>query len=438
LGLVWTDRVVQPIRKLAEASRQLGAGRWDADLPAGRRDELGVLSGAFQGMRDQLRDLVGRLEQRVAERTAEAEARTRLVQTGAEVARDISTARSLEEVLTRAIEMIVLRFGFYYGSIYLLDDSGDYVQMAGVAGHMSEIMRQRRIRLRVGLEGIPALVAASGTPRAIADVRLEEDYRPDPLLAGTRAELALPLQAGERVVGVLDLHQERPGGFPAETVQVLGALADQLATAIENRRLVDRLQAALRESGDRYQREAGQSWAEAAISRPDPAFQYDGLNVSALAGDRPQDWLSEAERQELLSGKPVACRSARSGQEAALLLAPILLRQQVIGVLALEHEDPQHDWSADERAILETTASQAAITLENARLLEESQLRLHREEVVSSVTARMRESLDLDSVLHTAVREVGQALGLAEVAVFLAPDDRPASDHPAQSPRNRA
>ncbi len=52
-----------------------------------------------------------------------------------------------------------------------------------------------------------------------------------------------------------------------------------------------------------------------------------------------------------------------------------------------------------------------------ARLYEDARRRATREQLVSEVTARMRESLDMDTVLQTAIREIGDALGIAEVEV---------------------
>jgi GAF domain-containing protein len=63
------------------------------------------------------------------------------------------------------------------------------------------------------------------------------------------------------------------------------------------------------------------------------------------------------------------------------------------------------------------------VTLERARLHEETQRRAARERLTSEVTARMRETLDMDSVLKTAVREMREALGLHDVMIQLTDTD---------------
>jgi len=79
-------------------------------------------------------------------------------------------------------------------------------------------------------------------------------------------------------------------------------------------------------------------------------------------------------------------------------VVPIKLREQVIGHIGLESADPAHQWTKDEIAIVEATADQAAQTLENARLLAESQHKAAREKLAGEVTSRMRASMDVEGV----------------------------------------
>ena len=60
---------------------------------------------------------------------------------------------------------------------------------------------------------------------------------------------------------------------------------------------------------------------------------------------------------------------------------------------------------------------QLGAALESARLFQDTQRRATREQLVGEVTARMRETLDMDTVLQTAIREIGQSLGKVEVEV---------------------
>jgi GAF domain-containing protein len=101
----------------------------------------------------------------------------------------------------------------------------------------------------------------------------------------------------------------------------------------------------------------------------------------------------------------------------------------VSGFIGLESDDPQHEWSEDELAIVEATAAQAAQSVENARLLADSQRRATREKISAEVGARLQASLEPQIVLHNAVQEIALQLGIAEVSVELLPETPQPGDH---------
>ena len=74
-------------------------------------------------------------------------------------------------------------------------------------------------------------------------------------------------------------------------------------------------------------------------------------------------------------------------------------------------------------ALLETLAEQLGMALEGARLYQDTQQRAAREQTVAEITSRMRESLDMETVLKTTADEIYQVLGLEEVAIRLVSDD---------------
>ena len=68
-------------------------------------------------------------------------------------------------------------------------------------------------------------------------------------------------------------------------------------------------------------------------------------------------------------------------------------------------------------------AQQIALALESARLLEQTRQFVAREQTISNISNRMRQSLDLDAVLRTAVHELQWRLDLAEAEVQILPPD---------------
>jgi len=95
----------------------------------------------------------------------------------------------------------------------------------------------------------------------------------------------------------------------------------------------------------------------------------------------------------------------------------LMVLNQVIGVIGLEQEDPEHTWTNEEVSIVKAAASRAGITLENARLLEESQRRAVKERTLFDATARIGSSLNIGNILNTTAEEIERILGSSEVTL---------------------
>jgi PAS domain S-box-containing protein len=198
-------------------------------------------------MREQIQRHAEELEQRVAERTADLERRTMQLQVAAEVARDATTARDLDDLLNRAVNLIRARFGFYHAGIFLVDEQNEYAVLRAATGEAGHQMLESGHRLRVGEVGIVGHATGTGQPRIALDVGTDAVHFDNSFLPGTRSEMALPLRVGERVIGALDVQSTREAAFEEADVEILQVMADQLAVAIERTRLFEQTQAALEE-----------------------------------------------------------------------------------------------------------------------------------------------------------------------------------------------
>jgi GAF domain-containing protein/HAMP domain-containing protein len=405
LGVIWTNRLVNPIQNLAEAAQKIGSGQWDIQVPIKSDDEIGLLANILNNMTSQLRQSFSELEQRVAERTEQLEHRSLQLETAAEVARDVIVAQDLESMLQNAVNLISDRFGYYNVGIFLVDEAREYAQLRAASGELGSRLPEEQIQLRVGEQGLVGYVTRFGQPRLAADVKADKMYVSSPLLPETRSEVTLPLRRGDRIIGALDVQSTQEAAFSQDDMMVLQTLADQLAIAIENIRLVSRLQATLEEVNLLYQGQLSQSWSRIAAESSLMAYEYDRLDVKPVL-------ISDLEGGDGSQG-------AKTGNR---LVVPIQLREQTIGYIGLESDDPDHNWTEDERAILDATANQAALTIENARLLAETRRRAAQEQLASEVTAHMRESLDINRILQTAIQEISTKLGIAQVEVRLGTD----------------
>jgi len=164
-----------------------------------------------------------------------------------------------------------------------------------------------------------------------------------------------------------------------------------------------------------------ESWAAVAQRHGrSSGYCYRRASIKPAAGQHPEAY--QAWRQ----GRPIVTtvqpETEDSGQAAIGALAvPITLRDQVIGVLDLRSEG--ETVSPEMVALVKEVAGRLALALENARLLEEAQQRAHEEHLLGEVTARIRAPMDVDTILQTAVRELGQAMGVDRVSVYLAPEE---------------
>lgn len=178
---------------------------------------------------------------------AELERRTVYLEAAAEIGRLVTSTLDLATIFPRTVALIQERFGYYHVALFTLDETGFQVVLREATGEAGATMREEGHALQVGSNSIVGQVAAIGQALIVNDVSQNPIHLPNPLLPETRAEAALPLRVGERIIGVLDLQADRVDAFLPEEIAVLQTLADQVAVAIDNARSYELAQQAIRE-----------------------------------------------------------------------------------------------------------------------------------------------------------------------------------------------
>ncbi len=115
-----------------------------------------------------------------------------------------------------------------------------------------------------------------------------------------------------------------------------------------------------------------------------------------------------------------------SKQPTTVLAIPIKVRGTVIGVLDVEFETSKIP--ADTTNLINEISDRLSLILENARLIETAQRQVQRERLTSEITNSIRQSLDMDIVLRTAVQEIGERLGLTEVELRISDQEQAMMD----------
>lgn len=411
-------QVVQPIGALTQVAAAIAAGDFTRTAPVESEDELGALARSFNGMTEQLREMIGGLEQRVAERTTDLKRRSDYLAASAQVARAASSILESERLVTEIVELIRERFSLYYVGLFLVDERKEWAVLRAGTGEAGRAMLARGHKLAMGSSSMIGWSIANAQARIALQAETDAVRRATAELPDTRSEAALPLRSRDQVIGALTVQSAQPNAFDADTVTVLQTMADQVAIALENARLLTESQEAV-EGMRRVTGELSrEGWQQILRTQAVPGFRSAASGVTQVQGDWPAEAQLALQEKQIVraDGGVDAGRNAR-GQ--ATLAIPIKVRGNVIGVIDTARPAGSGQWAAEEIALAETLADQLGTALESARLYQDTQRRAAREQLVGQVTTRMRESLDVERILQTAVRELGQAVGASQVNVRL-------------------
>jgi sigma-B regulation protein RsbU (phosphoserine phosphatase) len=313
----------------------------------------------------------------------------------AQIADTLNTTLDLQTLLNRTSELVRSIIPYRIFSILLINDRTNELRMRFQIGHTPET---QRMRFPLG-RGVVGQVALSRQPMLINDVTKVEGYIPaNPNVC---SELAVPLIAKNRLIGVLDLESEQPNFFKPEHLHLLTLTASRIAQAIENARLYTRVSrqaetlSVLNEISteltsildlDPLLAKVGQllrrlidyqmftimlldEKGETLITRYAWRFGYAQAPMrrisvtSGLVGAAVREW------------RPINVPDVRKDQRylpmnaetRSELVVPLFYKERVIGVLDLEHTRTAF-FNEDHVRTLTTMAAQVAIAIENARL----------------------------------------------------------------------
>ncbi|NIV29049.1 MAG: GAF domain-containing protein, partial [Anaerolineae bacterium] len=298
----------------------------------------------------------GQLEEQVAERTADLASRSAQLEAAALVAREAAGIRDVEQLLEETVNLISDRFGFYHTGLFLLDQAGEYAVLRAASSEGGRRMLAKGHRLRVGQEGIVGHVTGSRRARVALDVGEDAVFFDNPDLSGTRSEAALPLVVGEEVLGALDVQSTEREAFGEADLTVLQTLADQVAIAISNARLVRRVQESLELERRAYGQMSMEAWRDLIRTGIGPGQRYDPQRI--LPNVSP--WQAEMAPAEM-EGQPVPGRADGAGPAMAI---PLKVREQVIGVLDAYKPPGSSDWTGDEVALFQALVDQLGAALD--------------------------------------------------------------------------
>jgi PAS domain S-box-containing protein len=329
--------------------------------------------------------------------------------------------------------------------------------LRGFSPQKAELARTVPLLLEEGLNG---QAYRTGQAACVDDVRANPDYFP--LIPSTHAELVVPIVREGQVLGNLDLQSPEVGAFRDVDLKYLNALADQAAIALENARLFQKTQQQLQELGLLFEVSVTLATGlepddvlQATARQITAALAVEGCAISSWDRDRdtlvtlldyspePNAWKPEPPGTlYALAGYPASRRVVTGRQPTivqvtdpeadpaevawmtaqgvkSLLMAPLVARNQAIGLVELMECDEPRTFTPAETRLAQTLSNLAAAALENARLFDETRRRNRELALLNRVIAASASSQEIEPILETVCRELALAFGIPQSAAAL-------------------
>jgi PAS domain S-box-containing protein len=395
------------------------------------------------------------------------------------ISQELNATLDLDQILDLVLVEAVRAAGAARGAIVLIDSETQTQALRALLGYTpEEAERARMMTLRVG-DGVVGKVIEAGEPLRVDDVRQNADYIQ--IAAETRSEVCVPIHYALEVVGAINLESPRTAHFTADHVAFLNALAAQAAIAIGNeqrykeqlrrgellRRRAEQL-ANLFEIGQAFRSDRPLSEVlDDVVHAVQETAGFNVVMLSVVGGDPPvlervaaaglpvavfeemkktrMSWetvsavMLEAFRvsqsyfipmehtvvtSQLDTWPPfrtdASPRVSGRWHEQDLLLTPLRgSGDRVLGVMSV---DEPFEGRIPDRATIETLelfANQAAIAIENARLLEDLQQRIDSLTLFNQVSRTISARLDLSGLLGTIVDASIELTGSHTATIFM-------------------
>ena len=433
-------------RSLAAAIlNQVRAGQtWSGEYLVARRDGTTfpafVTDTPYYDSRGALAGIIG-----MSSDISERKQREREMESIAQLSAALRAALTAEQIPQVILDQLQALFGTSAASLGLLYPASQELNTELATGHWAPYTGFRA----PANEGITGLVVASGRPYLTQAAASDPLLYPPETAAGVVAVAVLPLIAHGQTIGSLSAGRSEP--FTESDLRLLSSIADITANALQRatlheqtrlraeqlaglnelaRALAETLQLAqVYERLDATTRQMMPGVDSVTISLYDRAAQQltavyradNGQPLGPAALDAAlagllEPALDDAEAEVVQTRRTVSVSHA-DGRVS--LLAPLLAKGDVIGVLQASRAGAAGAFVSDEASLLATVASTAAVAIENARLFAETQRRLLRLQALRTIDLAITSSLDSQISLRVLVDQAKTHLEVDAVDVLL-------------------
>ncbi|MBL8100106.1 MAG: GAF domain-containing protein [Anaerolineales bacterium] len=173
--------------------------------------------------------------------------RNQYLAVSAEIGKIVTSTLDLNTIFAKTVSLITERFNFYHAAIFISEETGFNAVLREATGEAGAEMKKAGHSLAIDDKSIVGKVSSNGEPIIVNDTAQDPLHKFNPLLPETRAEAAIPLRIGSRIIGVIDIQSKSANAFSEDEISVLQTLADQVAVAIDNARSFELSQQAVME-----------------------------------------------------------------------------------------------------------------------------------------------------------------------------------------------
>ncbi len=333
-----------------------------------------------------MHDITERLESE-AELARQSDELAIVAQVSTAVASTLDTKQLLQEV----VDLTKSSFNMYHAHIYLLNENEDTLLLTAGAGEAGAKMVAEKRTIPLDTEhSLVARAARTQTGIIVNDVHADADFLPHPTLPDTQAEMAVPMIAGERLLGILDIQADSRDRFSEQDLIVQATLAAQISIALINAQTFEESEKARQQLDVLTRRLTREGWEDYMDSlTTDMSYSF-GLESDGVEGEKA------------------------NGALEANLIQSLNVQGEDIGQLALTIAD---ETVGDASEIVAAVASSLSAHLENLRLTEQTQVALSETESLYNTSIQLNAATNLEQILESAF-ELPQKMGASSAALY--------------------
>jgi serine phosphatase RsbU (regulator of sigma subunit)/putative methionine-R-sulfoxide reductase with GAF domain len=374
-----------------------------------------------------------------------------------DVSAQIASVLDFDELCKRVTHLVRETFRYYYVAIFSLESDDSHLHLRA-SSHTRNTFPKVRLDVPLG-RGMIGHAALTANELVAADVNQEPHYRSMDGLPETHSEAAIPLKIEDRVLGILDVQSDQYDDFKEADLIPLRVMADNIAVAMENARLYQKLQNNI----DQISTVLEISHLLNSILDPDhllnkvveiiqSRFGYPyvhlftvhhfrqkiifraGSGAATLADDKesivydlnsPQGiipWVARTGTVRMVDDvrKEPLYRKAQhfNIQTRSELAIPLLFGDEVLGVLDIQ-SSKINAFHENDKTVLQALSASIAVTIRNANLYSSELWRRKVADSFKEVASLLTANLDLDNLFNTILLELDQNLPCEASSIWL-------------------